>query len=173
MLDIFSFTYINTDFFRATVSFLFIFALIFGILQITKRKIKTIDGNYREERLFPERVNVLLALTIALISITYKPLINFVWTTLPIASTIFIILFFVAFIREILKSEEKNPIPFLVSIGILILILGTLEEFINLSASLPFPISQRDILWIIGIVFVVLLFYFGYISGRGERKQSK
>lgn len=169
MSNIFSLISENVDLLRFTVSFLFIFALIFGILQITKRRVKIDEKNFKEERLFPERVNVLLAITIALICVSYQPFINFIWGLLPISSIIFIIFFFIAFIRENFRKEEKDPLPLLVSIGILILILGVFGEFFNIPFQNYFPLSQRDVLWIIGIILTILLFYFGYLSGGKEK----
>ncbi|MEM5825983.1 MAG: hypothetical protein QXM64_01180 [Candidatus Aenigmatarchaeota archaeon] len=173
MLNPLSFLSENIELFRVGISFLFIFALIFGILQITKRKIKIDEKNFREERLFPERVNILLALAIALISISYKPFIDFIWNLLPISSIIFIIFFFIAFIKESIKSEEKDPIPFLVSIGILILVLGVFGEFFNFPFQHYIPFSQKDILWIIGIILVILFFYLGYLSRGKEKEEAK
>lgn len=173
MLNISSIISENIELFRIGVSFLFVFALIFGILQITKRRIKADEKNFKEERLFPERVNVLLALAISFICISYQPFINFIWSLLPISSIIFIIFFFIAFIRESIRSEEKDPIPFLVSIGILILILGVFGEFANFPFQNYLSLSQNDILWIIGIVLVVLLFYLAYLSGGKEKRRDE
>lgn len=171
MLTRLSYIVENIELFKIVVSFLFIFALVFGILEITKRKKKVDEKNFIEEKLFSERVNALLALTIAFISISYKPFIDFIWGFIPVSSIIFIIFFFIAFIKENLSGKEKDQTLTLVSIGILILILGFFGEFLNFPFLNYYFLSQRDFLWIIGILLVVLLFYFGYIS-RGKEKEG-
>ncbi|GEM_PF-2295684 len=155
MIELF-FNNINQTTLQFLVSFLFVFAIIFGVLQTAKR-VKNVEGKIFEERFFPERVNILLAIIIAFISAFYPPLSSFLFNFIPIATVIFILVFFLLFFKNVFIEKNKLGINFMISAGILLVVLGLIAESVPYIPYLP--ISGKDIFWIVGIILVILIFY--------------
>ncbi len=148
---------ISQDAVMYATTFIFVFALIYGLLDLVARK----KGGF-----FPKRSNILIALAFALISIAYTPVISFIWSLLPIASVILIVLFFVAFVIKIFESDQQKKTdykPMMVVMVLLLIVIGSSWD--KISAMIPFGMSS-DMLWLIGLVVVGLLFYGAYKSGE-------
>jgi len=168
MIELF-FNSLNQNMMRFIISFLFVFAIIFGILQTTKR-VKKINEKIVEEGFFPERVNILLAIIIAFISAYYQPLSSFLFNVIPIATIIFILVFFLLFFKNAFIQKSKLGINFMVSAGILLIVLGLIAESAPHISYLP--ISGKDIFWIAGIILVILIFY-AASSQKSEPPQTQ
>ena len=158
-------TYLSQEFLAYPISFLFVFAVIFGVLELVNKRQK---GGF-----FPRKVNILIAITFGLVAMAYEPLLSFIWSIIPLATVILVVLFFIAFLGELFKqSEEKEFTVIIIVLGILLLIMGALWD--KIAKILPFQfMNQSDLLWIIGIIIVLLMFYAAYMSQKESRVQSK
>ena len=142
------------------VSFLFVFALIFGLLSFTK--------------MFNKNVNVMIALAFAIFAITYEPLVLALEQYIPIGAGVLVVVFFIAFIRKALFGEKKagtgttptkrDMFPIALAAGIMLIVLGILWNQIG---GTVFGIPPDTILWIIGIIFVLMIFWAAYKAGSG------
>mgnify|MGYP001557901860 CR=1 FL=1 len=144
------------------VSFLFVFALIFGLLSFTK--------------MFSKNVNVMIALGFAIFAITYEPLVLALEQYIPIGAGILVVVFFIAFIRKALKGGEKKEgtgttpakhdmFPIALAAGIMLIVLGIVWNQIG---GTFFGLHPDTVLWIIGIIFVLMIFWAAYKAGSGE-----
>src|SRR3989338_434239 len=135
-------------------TFLFVFALIFGLLSYSK------IGD------FNKRINALLALAIAGFSVLYESLVLTLGQYIPIAASVLIIVFFLALIKKIFDGKEgskKDYFPLIVVIAILFLLLIAFADVFL--AFLPGNFDSSVVLWGIGLVFVLLFFWLVYKSG--------
>ncbi len=135
-------------------TFLFVFALIFGLLSYSK------IGD------FNKRVNAMLALAIAGFSVLYEPLVVTLSQYIPIAASLLIIIFFLALVKKIFEGKEgskKDYFPLIAVIAILFLLLIAFADIFL--AFLPGNFDPSVVLWVIGLVFVVLFFWLIYKTG--------
>ena len=136
-------------------TFLFVFALIFGLLSYSK------VGD------FNKRVNALLALAIAGFSVLYEPLVVTLSQYIPIAASVLIIVFFLALVKKIFEGKDskqaKDYFPLIVVIAILFLLLIAFADVFL--AFLPGNFDSSVVLWGVGIVFVLLFFWLVYKTG--------
>ena len=133
------------------IPFIFTFALVFGVLSISK------IFNKKE-------VNVLIAMSMALFSLISEAYVKLLYVWLPYLCILFIILFVFVLLKNLLLEKRDKTKPsadwqMLITIAILFLVFMTVYQSIPLpSGSL---ISSDDILLIVGIVFVVLILSVG------------
>jgi len=153
----FLFNNINQEIIRFSVSFLFVFAVIFGVLQTTKRRIKT-DNQMTEREFFPQRVNIIISIVFGLVAAYYQPFSFLLFNILPYVTAFFLVIFFFIFLREVLRKEAGSEIPLMVSLGILLLVLGIVSENIRF-VQLPFSLSAKDFFWIITLFLIAAIFY--------------
>ncbi len=143
-------------------AFLFVFALIFGLLSY----VKTEDKDKHKSTMFSKKVNAILALAIAAFAVMYEPLVVGLMTYLPIAAVIFIILFFIMFLKNALGSKEntsKTPFPTIVSLAILLLLLGI--SYSNLTPYIPAELDPSNVFWGIGVLVAIMFFWMIYKTG--------
>lgn len=141
-------TFHATEFFPAVLTFFFVFAVVFGAFSYT--------------RIFERRINAVLAAVFALFSAAFPPLVTGLQAFLPIGAVIIVILFFFLFLRRMFEARQGQHVdafPIALSLGIALVLLGVLWNRLNVS--LPF-IDSSNMLWLIGIVLVVLIFYVAY-----------
>ena len=156
-----------SDLFPFLTSFLFVFAIVFGLLSIMKR-----GTEGKKEVFFPKNVNIIIALVFGFIAASYQPFVVFVQEIIPAATIILVVVFFFIFLKEIITpKKERDTTPLIVSLGIFLLLIGSFWN--KVSIHLKF-ISSTDLLWMIGIVVVAIMFYAAYTStsGRGGTTQT-
>lgn len=148
------------------VTFLFTFAIIFGLLELIGKK--------SQKGFFPKRVNILIALLFGAVAISFEPVTIFLWGIMPIATIILTILFFFAFFTKLFEEDggKKNVAPLIVTLGILLLIISITWERIISSLSFHY-LSPTDLLWIIGLVIVCLMFYAAYMGKSDQQDNEK
>jgi hypothetical protein len=131
-------------------TFLFVFAMVFGVLTYSKM------GD------FSKNINGVLAIAIAFFAILYEPLVIGLTEYMPIAVGLLVVLFFAALVKKVLGGGKdiKDTFPLIIALGILLLLLGLFSD--QLAAYLPAGFDAGNVLWIIGIVVVVLFFWFIY-----------
>ncbi len=146
------------------IPFIFTFALVFGVLTISKV--------FKDQK----NVNAILALAIALFAVIYPPYITLLYEWLPYLCIIFIVIFVVLMLKNLFvgekgKKELEPTWPMLIAIAVLFLVFMTVYQ------SIPLPsgsfISSQDILLIVGIAFVVLILSVGAkLKDKGFEKEK-
>lgn len=138
---------LQTQFF---ITFLFVLAVVFGVLQLTK--VFKVSA-----------VNVVIAIVIALFAASYPPFVSTLWTFLPSITWLFVILFFVAFIMELFglrkpsapgQREDKSFAMILT--GVILIIFITIG--INFIPNIP-SIGQQNIMILAALFFMFIIFY--------------
>ncbi len=129
-------------------TFLFVFAVVFGVLSYTK----LFDN---------KRVNAIIAVAIGFFSMMYEPLVFGLSQYMPIAIGLLIILFFVALLKKVFGNDKSGDnFPIIVSLGVLMLLLIVFaDDFIRY---VPIGLDPTNLLWIIGLIFAALFFWFVY-----------
>ena len=139
-------------------AFLFVFALVFGVLNYVKGKDK--------EPMFSKKVNAILALAIAAFSVMYEPLVEGLMAYLPIAAVILIVLFFIMFLKNAFGGKDDNkgtPFPTIVSLAILLLLLGI--SYTSLTPYIPSELDPSNVFWGIGVLVAIMFFWMIYKTG--------
>lgn len=139
-------------------TFVLIFAIVYGLLSIAR-----IGYSKKGERPgLPKGVNIAIALVFALFSAMYEPLAAGLQAYLPLAAIVLVMLFFVVFVKRLFSPEEGkafDALPVAASLGIMLLVLGTFWG--ELGIAVP-GFSNQGILWLIGILFIIIIFYAAY-----------
>lgn len=134
-------------------TFLFVFAVVFGLLSIAKGK---------EGPLFKNSVNVIIAVVFAAFSVMYEPLVTALQQLIPFAAALLLVLFFFVFLRRLFGSKDQqqfDALPFVVVIGFLLLLIGLFWGDIGFSVA---GLSPSNVLWLIGVAFVIAIFFAAY-----------
>lgn len=133
-------------------TFLFVFALIFGLLSYSK------IGE------FNKKVNALLALAIAGFSVMYEPLVLGMQQYMPIAAAVLIVVFFFALLKKIFGKKEGDKggdmVPLIITLAVLLLLMVAFGQ--NLTSFLPAGMDPQSLLWGVGIIIAVLFFWLIY-----------
>lgn len=135
-------------------TFLFVFAVVFGLLSIAKGK--------DDKVLFKNSVNVIIAIVFAAFAASYEPLVTALQQLIPLAAALLLVLFFFVFLKRLFGSKEGqkfDALPFLVVIGFLLLLLGIFWDSLGLSVP---GISSSNMMWLIGIIIVIMIFFAAY-----------
>lgn len=139
-------------------AFLFVFAVVYGALFSSK----VFSGQ--------KGVNAVIAIAFALISAAYPPFVNTVYTYLPVAAGILAVLFFVQVVRKTFGGEKKqgtkyDSLPPVIGLSISLLLAGVLWNEIYYYIA-PLGITSNNLLWAVGIIVVVLIFWLIYKHGE-------
>lgn len=140
---------------QMAIPFLFVFAVIFGVLELTLRSWST-------------PVKAVIALALAFFSISYQPFTSFLWAQMGNITFFFIFMFFLAFMIEIvgLKKTEKPDEQMIITAVVLLLLLTIGWMLIDI---IPFDIpifeNAEDLLLLIGIIVIVTIFFAAYKAG--------
>ncbi len=145
------------------IPFLFTLAIVFGAL--------------RYARIFGDNVAVqmIIALVIAYFASTYEPFVSTLYAYLPNITWFFVAMFFIAFLMEVFglgKKEKGEPEINLYISGMLLLILITIgiTQIQNFSHEIPLFGSTENLALLLGIIFILGIFYFAYKSGSQTLK---
>jgi hypothetical protein len=131
------------QYFPMAASFLFVFAITYALLLKS-----SILGNTKG-------ASVIVAIVMASFSVLYGPAAAFLITILPTAGIILVILFVVAFARDILGlkgGDKKDALPEVVLLFISLLVLAGIMPRLGF-------IDPQALLFIGGLIIVFLLFY--------------
>lgn len=128
-------------------AFIFVFALVFGLLGSIKR--------------FDRTVNLIIAAVIAFFAVMFEPFVAAVQTVLPIAAIILVILFFFIVIKDIFKGEVQgaDTLPVVVALALSLLLLGIFSPQIGFE--LP-GLDPRNTVWLFGIIIIIFIFVAAY-----------
>ena len=144
------------------IPFLFTLAIIFGALRYAR-----VFGNNTA-------VQMIIALVLAYFASTYEPFVSTLYAYFPGITWFFIAMFFIAFIMEIFglgkRAQQKDHELNMFIYGILLLVLLT----IGISQAQAFGIyelpligSLENLAVLLGIIFIIGIFYFAYKSETG------
>jgi hypothetical protein len=133
-------------------SLLFVFAASYALL--AQAKVIEVKG-----------ANVLIALAIAFFSASFAPLAQFLQSVLPIAAILLVIAFFIIFGRNLLGKKAGDKVPVSVALATSLLLLAVLWN--RIAPQLPFVTDPSSVMWILGIVIVLLIFYLVYMHMPG------
>ena len=138
--------FIESEFLPSITAFLFVFAVIYGLLA----KANLFGG-------INTRVAAIIALVVAFFTVMYEPFVSYMQDFMPIAALILIFLFFIVLIQNVIggKAEAADSLPIVVVLAVLLLVVGLLWD--NLAIRLP-GITSENLLWLIGIVIISMIF---------------
>ena len=134
-------------------AFLFVFAVVFGALSYAN-----VLGGQR-------KVNVIIALAFAIFAVLFEPFVASLQTVLPFAVIAIVIIFFILFLKKVFGGGDKiDAWPIATSLIFALLLLGIFWG--QFGFSLP-GLDPTNVLWLIGIIIVLLIFYVAYQHGKG------
>jgi 4-amino-4-deoxy-L-arabinose transferase-like glycosyltransferase len=146
---------------QTLIPFLFVLAIVFGVLELTK--------------IFRNRgVNFLIALAIAFFTITNTAFVTMLWSYFGSITTLFIIMFFIAFVFEVFGlrgggQRESNSSLFINGAILFILLsIGFLNA--SLIPDLPFIGGGKNLVFLFAIVFVLAIFWAAFKIGGPKEK---
>lgn len=142
-----------SDVLQFAVPFAFVFAMIYGLLSTMPKA-------------FPKNANVILAAVFGLVTAIYEPISTLIFSFLPFAAAILVLLFLFVFVKKVFIGEDsagnsnKDNGTTLAILGLSILAIGVawnhFSGFMRIDTSL-----SSDLLWITGLAFVGLILYAG------------
>jgi len=128
-------------------SLLFVFAVSYALL--VKSNVIPVKG-----------ANVLIALVIGFFSASYAPLAQFLQGLLPIAAILLVAGFFLIFARNLVGKGQKDAVPSAVALATALMLLAVLWN--RIVPLLPAGIDPNTVLWVLGILIVLFIFYVIY-----------
>lgn len=134
-------------------AFLLVFAIVFGVLSY----VNILGGD--------RKVNAIIALAFAIFAVLFEPFVFGLQTVLPFAVIGIVIIFFILFLKKVFGGGDKiDAWPIATSLIFALLLLGIFWDRIGLT--LP-GIDSTNMLWLVGILIVLLIFYVAYQHGKG------
>ncbi|MBI2578695.1 MAG: hypothetical protein HYW26_03220 [Candidatus Aenigmarchaeota archaeon] len=132
-------------------AFLFVFAIVFGLLSYAK-----MFG-------FPKNVNAAIALVFGIFAASFEPFRTGLFNILPILVIPLVILFFLVFVKEVFKPKKEgehfDAFPPVALLAIGLILLGAFWDRINIPVE---GLSSSNVLWILGIAVALLVFIVAY-----------
>ena len=131
------------------ISFLFVLAIVFGALQIA--------NVFRNKA-----VHAVIAVAVSLFATMYPPFVTSLWSYLPNVTWFFIVMFFVAFIMEIMGFRKKKAVSregLIIQTGVLFVLLSVgymISDMMTLE--IPFIGSMDNFVFIIGLIMIISIF---------------
>jgi hypothetical protein len=143
------------------IPFFFIFAIIYGALEIS--------GVFKNKA-----VKAIIAVALGFFAISNADVVAFIHQVLPYAAVFFVVVFFIGFIAKPFRGRggegggKRDPLLFLVVLGLLLIIfaqLGTPSSpfYPDISSTI---LGNETVLWGIGIVILIFMFYYAYTQSR-------
>jgi len=129
-------------------TFLFVFAVVYAML--VKTKVIEQKGS-----------SVIIAAVFGFFTAIVPAISEFLMAIIPIASILLLVLFLLMFMQSLIKGD-KDALPMLAALGIVLLVLAA--QWSRISGVLPLPagLSADNMLWIIGIIIILLIFVVAY-----------
>lgn len=148
---------------QAMIPFLFVFAVVFGLLELTK--------------VFKNRaVEAAIAVALAAFAATQTTFTTMLMSWLPAVVSLFVIIFFIAFILELTGLRKARTQPEKIGVlGIVLLLLFAVGgvALSQLDITLPYIGGPQNILFAIGLIFIVSLFWLAFRIGEGKPEKAE
>jgi hypothetical protein len=140
------------------VPLLFVFAVLFGSFQLIK--------------IFPKAVNFIIALSLAIFSVSNSYFVEILWTQFGLYSILFIIFYFIVFLFKILsKVGGKDKQDEIVVFGAVLFVLLATSPF--LTSQISFLKNQSDILLVVFIILMIFMFWAALRNDTPERAGAR
>lgn len=145
---------------QVLIPFLFVLAIIFGVLELTK--------------IFRNRaVNFLIALSMAIFTVTNSSFIAMLWSYFGSITTFFIVLFLIAFVFEVFglrKGGQRDVVSsIIIDGGILFILLSIGFLYTGQIPELPFIGGGQNLLFLFIIIFILVIFWSTFKIGAGGK----
>ena len=134
---------------------LFAFAITFGALESSKV--------FKDKR-----INGVIALVIAFLAVTSDAVVTFIYSVVPYAAILFIVVFFLAFILSPLRSKEEKKPDFTLALAILTLGFVWLLQQTGEGVFAGSIILTEEMITLAGAIIVLLMFLLAYKKGAGQ-----
>ena len=149
---------------QTLISSIFILAVVFGVLELSN--------------VFKNRaVHFVVALAIAFFASVYPPLISTIWAVLPNIAWFFIVMFFLAFTMQLLgiRKQGGGVETMVVNAGMLVVLLSVGWMIIQSFPGMQLPLigGGENLLFLLGIIFVISLFWSAMKLGGVEAPKGK
>jgi hypothetical protein len=147
------------------IPFLFTFAIVFGVLEITK--------------IFRNRgVNLVIALALSFFAIGNTTFVSFLWSQFGNITAFFIVMFFIAFILEMFglrrpSVESRSESGMIITGAVLFVMLALGFTYSNLIPSLPYIGSGDNLIIFFALVFILAIFWAAFKAGREVLPEGK
>ncbi len=128
-------------------TFLFVFALVYATL--SKSSVIDVKG-----------ANVAIAAVIGFFAATFPPAASFLQSILPVGAVLLVLVFFLIFVRDLLGKGSGDKLPAVVALIIALMLMAVLWE--RIIPFLPADVDPTSLLWILGVIIVLLIFYLVY-----------
>ncbi|NIO19277.1 MAG: hypothetical protein GTN76_00645 [Candidatus Aenigmarchaeota archaeon] len=141
------------------IPFFFIFAIIYGGLEIS--------GVFKNRA-----VKAIIAVALGFFAISNADVIAFIHQVLPYAAIFFVVVFFIGFIAKPFRGKggegRRDPFLLLVVLGLLLIVFAQLATpsspfYPDISSTI---LGDDTVLWAIGIVILLFMFYYAWSQSR-------
>lgn len=137
--------------------FLFVLAIVYGALDLAA--------------VFKKKaVNVIIALVVAVFAVSNVAIVDSIVAAMPWAAMLFIVLFFIKFILSFFKTSgggERDYTLLAVILGLIaIFMLSQGTQLIQDWLPGGFPVSEENLILIIGLVIIIAIFYAAYRNAK-------
>jgi len=154
------FDFLTPDVMIFATSFLFVFAIVFALLVYVKI--------FKESR----PAMAIIAAVIAFSAAVYEGSAIIIQQIMPYASIVLVVLFFIVFVKKIFERDEtkggkRDLMPTVIVLAIALILLAVFWPQIANMAGLG-GLESDNVLWGIGILVVVLIFWSVYKMSSGE-----
>ena len=140
------------------ITFLFVFAVVFGGMRMTE-----IFRN--------KKIDVVIAVALALFSVTDAAFASFLWANFGPLTLFFVVIFFILTVMSAfgVKGPDANPMEKMIVLGAVFFIILSLNLFQNNFFSfIPFMDAKNGML-LISVVFIVVLFWLVMKTGANGK----
>ena len=142
--------------------FLFMLAIVYGALDLAS--------------VFKKKaVNVIIALVVAIFAVSNQAVVESIVTAMPWVAMLFIVLFFIKFILSMFKpgSGGRDYTLLMVILGLIaIFMLSQGTELIQDWLPGGFPVTEDNLILIIGIVVVLAIVFAAYKNSKDGGTQA-
>jgi hypothetical protein len=152
---------------QTLIPFLFVLAIIFGVLELTN----VFRGN--------KAVNAIIALAISYFAVTNTSFVSMLWSQFGNITSFFLIMFFIAFIMEIVGlrgkgAERKSAEEKMLIVGAIFLVLLVFGfMFSDIIPSIPFlEGGGSNTIVLIAVILILVLFGLAFKAGPEAIQQA-
>jgi len=132
--------------------FFLMFAIVYGALDFA--------GMFKNRK-----VVLLVSIILALFAISLEWVRMSIVTYMPYAALVFIVFFFIGFLKKLFSGKDKNPDYTLLAVIIMLLLLFIASQGDMLSSFFP-SYMFNEIMLAAGLVLIAFIFYAAYKKGK-------
>jgi len=143
------------DFFAYGISFLFVFAVVYGSLEVSG--------------IFSRRITALIAVILGFFILGSESVVLLIWQVLPYAALFFVAFFFIGFVISFAKKGMEGDWTLgVIAAGLVLMVFATQAEHISelfpsLGGGLP-----ADLMILAAALLIIVILYGAYKAGKGQ-----